>query len=101
MSRRCADCEYYAMIEGTPEFGECRINPPIVLERIMLDMRQTAPVKLDVSLTACFEESGGDDITMPPGVWPMVEQDEWCGDFSKQHGETIRVSQPQPPTGEP
>jgi hypothetical protein len=86
--KRCADCEYYAPVDGTPEFGECRINPPIVLERIMLDMRQTAPVKLNLGLglSSTFEE-GENNITMPPGVWPMVEQDEWCGDFSSQAGE--------------
>lgn len=62
----CRACIYYEPQDGTPEFGECRRKPPVIIYRVDLAVRDRVEVP---------------DGWTPAGFWPLVEQDEWCGEF--------------------
>ena len=54
----CRRCAYYrsAGVDGNGEFGECRINPPLLLR------------------------DGGSDT--PRVGWPRIGSEDWCGGFA-------------------
>ena len=56
----CRRCAFYrsAGVDGNGEFGECRINPPILIR------------------------DGGADMVMEG--WPRTMGEDWCGRFARK-----------------
>ncbi len=65
MKPQCVKCRFFCHNPNVPTSGDCRKNPPVVIQ----ESHDRGAAGMQFFLTA---------------VWPCVQVDEWCGEFTEE-----------------
>lgn len=80
---KCKECKFYEPFGETSRerygrHGDCRRNPPVIIERIVTASDRERP-----------------EIYLLQGHWPFTSDGDWCGEFEYRNPEHIGEISPR------